>query len=67
MYEGTYLDLKWQRSIVVPNVDINLRDGTLWLKFSKDGSKLLMYVPYSCVIAIFNANNGSVSAATTNF
>jgi hypothetical protein len=34
MYEGTYLDLKWQRSIVVPNVDINLRDGTLWLKFS---------------------------------
>ena len=33
------------------------------LKFSQDGSKLLMFVQYSQVIALFNANNGSARAA----
>ena len=56
MYEGTYLDLKWQRIVNV--------EDKMFLKFSEDGTQLVMFSKNNQVLVLFNSTNGLVLAST---
>ena len=56
MYEGTYLDLKWQRIVNV--------EDKMFLTFSEDGTQLVMFSKNNQVLVLFNSTNGIVLAST---
>ena len=58
MYEGTYLNLKWQRIV-------NVKDK-MFLKFSEDGTKLIMFAKNNQTLVLFDSKNGFVQASTYN-
>ena len=54
MYQGTYLDLKWQRDLGITEYIVP--------KFSKEGSRIAIYSYYNKILALLNSVDGSFLA-----
>jgi hypothetical protein len=50
MYQGKYLELKWQRDMGMGNEKI--------LKFSKEGSRIAVYSKYDRILSLFDSADG---------